>query len=615
MLQTNRTDHSVNPENMPPEFSLPTETLAAGAAFIRRRLSVIALTCLITFGVGLLYLITAAPTFTADADVVVNSKATSGDAASVSTIVESQIAIIKSKSIARAVIEKLGLAEDPEFARRNGVVRGVARSISRLLGWSKPETESSAVQYALESFGRKLAVKRTGLTYIVNITFDSIDPERAAQILNTVLETYIAAQMDSKYKSDLRSEKWVKDRLNELSSRASDAKKALANYLKNRSDVADSAEPGDAGTPPLQSTARTQVEVRELEVAVESSARTYDNFLRVLRYMEAQQQSSPALEAHLLTEASPPMRAGSPKIGIVLGISTAGGVFLGLVIGMLRDLSDRGIQTRGQVLKELQIACIAVVPEVKSAGAKFGALFTDALFAVWTSGPQRALSDTRSRRIVRTESPIWTITDVPQSRFTESFLEIKIAIDSMNRSGRRNQVIGITSAHHGEGKSTVAAALALLMARTGSKAILVDCNLRNRSLSAALAPSAELGVLEVISGAASVRETTWIDSITQLAFLPVGNKSRPSYAGEVLASEIADQLFETLRETYDYIIVDLPAVAPFADVQAAVCALDSFIFVIEASCTNIDVVKRGIDVVRHENVIGIVLNKAKGDGV
>jgi capsular exopolysaccharide synthesis family protein len=572
------------------------------------------LTLLITFGFGLLYLIVAAPTFTADAEVVVDSKAVPGDATSVSTIVESQIAIIKSKGIARAVIEKLGLAEDPEFARRNSVVRGMIRSISRLLGWSKPETESSEMLYAVESFERKLSVKRTGLTYIVNITFDSTDPERAARILNTVLETYIAAQMDAKYKSNLRNEKWVKDRLNELSSQAANAKKALADYRKNRSDVADSPEPGDAGTPPLQLTARTQ-EVRELEVAVESTARTYDNFLRVLRYMEAQQQSSPALEAHLLTEASPPMRASSPKIGIVLGISTAGGILLGLVFGMLRDLSDRGIRTRGQVLKELQIACIAVVPEVKSAGAKLGALFTDALFADGTSRPQRALSDTRSRRIVHTESPIWTITDAPQSRFTESFLEIKIAIDSMNRSGKRNQVIGITSTQPGEGKSTIAAALALLMARTGAKAVLVDCNLRNRSLSAALAPSAELGVLEVISGTASVRETTWIESITQLAFLPVGNKSRPSYAGEVLASEIPDQLFENLREAYDYIIVDLPAVAPFADAQAAVCALDSFIFVIEASRTNIDVVKRGIDVVRHENVIGIVLNKAKGDGV
>ena len=608
MLQTNRTDHSVNPDSMPPEFSLPTETLAAGVAFIRRRLSIISFTCLIAFGFGLLYLITAAPTFTADADVVVDSKAAPGDAASVSTIVESQIAIIKSKGIALAVIGKLGLAEDPEFVRHSGAVRDMIRSISRLLGWSKPETESSGVRHALEAFERKLSVKRAGLTYIVNITFDSIDPERAAKILNTVVETYIAAQMDAKYKSDLRGEKWVKDRLDALSSQASNAKKALANYHKNKNDVADSAEPVDAGTPPSQLTATTQGDLRELEAAAESTARTYDNFLRVLRYMEAQQQSSPTLEAHLLTEASPPLRASSPKIGIALGISIAGGMLLGIAIGMLRDLSDRGIRTGAQVWKELQIACIAVVPEVASAGAKLGALLVD-------GAPRRQRADPRSRSIVRTESPIWTITDAPQSRFTESFLEIKIAIDSMNRSGKRNQVIGITSTHPDEGKSTVAAALALLMAHAGARAVLVDCNLRNRSLSAAMAPAAELGVLDVVSGAASVRDTTWIDSTTQLAFLPVGNNSRPMYAGEVLASEIPDQLFKTLREAYDYIIVDLPAVALFADVRAAVCALDSFIFVIEASRTNVDVVKRGLDVVRHENVVGIVLNKAKYDGV
>ena len=103
---------------MPPEFRSPVEFLAEVVAFIRRRLSIILLTCLVTLGVALLYLIAAVPTFTAKAELVVDSKAAPGDAASVSTIVESQIAIIKSEGIARAVIEKLGLAEDPEFADR-----------------------------------------------------------------------------------------------------------------------------------------------------------------------------------------------------------------------------------------------------------------------------------------------------------------------------------------------------------------------------------------------------------------------------------------------------------------------------------------------------------------
>jgi len=588
-----------------------------------------------TLGIALLYLIAAVPTFTASGQLVVDSKAATADPAFVSMNVESQIAIIKSKGVARAVIRKLGLAEDPEFVGQAGVVRGMTRSISRLLGWSKPETESSVMRDAEESFQRKLSATRVGLTYIVNITFDSADPDRAAQILNTVAETYILAPIDAKYKSALQSETWVKDRTNELSNRASAAKKAVEDYYKDRNDIVNSANTGNAGKPPSQLKPTMQGELRELEAAAEAATGTYVNFLRGLRQMEAQQQSLPMFEARLLTEVSRPLRASSPKVGTVLGISTVGGVLLGIAIGMLRDLSDRGIRTSGQVWRELQIACIAVVPRVKS----------DAMFKLEDRAPMmiepgckvhesmivgehtrdndlqinllkgKQLTNIRTRNIVRTESPIWTVTDAPQSRFTESFLEIKLAIDLMNRSGRQNQVIGITSTQPDEGKSTVAAALALLMAHTGARVILVDCNLRNRSLSAALAPAAEFGVLDVMSGAASVSEVTWTESTTQLAFLPVGNNSRPTYVSEVLASETLNKLFHTLRESYEYVIVDLFAVAPFVDVRAAARALDSFIFVIEANRTNIDVIKRGLDVIRHENVVGIVLNKAKCDEV
>jgi capsular exopolysaccharide synthesis family protein len=606
MLQTYKTDNSINPDSMPPEFRSPVEPLAAGVAFVRRHLSIMLLTCFVTFGAALLYLIVAVPTFTAAARLVIDAKGNPRDAASVSTMVESQIVIIKSEGLARAVIQKLGLAKDPEFVGQAGGVRDMVRSISSLLGWSKPETESSMMRRAVETFDRKLSAKRLGSTYIVELTFDSVDPERVALVLNTLAETYILGQMDAKYRSVSQSDKWVKDRTNELSSKASAAKKALADYYRNRNGIADTTGAPNADTPPSQLTPSTQGEPRELEAAAESTARNYDNFLHGLRYMEAmQQQSLPVFDAQLLTEASRPLRASSPKVGIVLVISTIGGALLGVAVGMLRDLLDRGIRTRGQVWRELQIACITVVPKVKSNGAK------------------RALSSLnstvrpRSKNIVRAENPIWTITDAPQSRFTESFLEIKLAIDSMNRNGKRNQVIGITSTQAGEGKSTVAAALALLMANTGARVILVDCNLRNRSLSAELAPAAELGGLDVMSGAVSVREITWTDSITQLAFLPVGSNSRLIYASEVLAAKTLDKLFQTLRESYEYVIVDLPAVTPFADVRNAAYALDSFIFVIEASHTNINAIRRGLDVVPeiNENMIGIVLNKGTCDDV
>ena len=362
MLQINRTVNSVNPDTMPPEFRWPTESLAEGMAFIRRRLSIILLMCLIAFGIALLYLVTAVPTFTADAELVIESKAAPGDAASVSTIVESQIAIIKSESIARAVIGKLSLAEDPEFADR-GV--GMIGSISRLLGWSKPETKFSMMRHAIESFQRKLSVRRVGLTYIVEITFVSADPGRAAQILSTVAETYLVGQMDAKYQSTMRDTKWVKDRMNELSRQASAAQKAVVDYYKNRNDIADSANTVDAGAPSSQLTERMQGELRELEATAASTARNYENFLHVLRYMDAmQQQSLPVFEARLLIEALPPLRASSPKVEIVLGISTVGGLLLGIAIGMLLDLSDRGSAPAGRSGERV------VVPGVKANGSK-----------------------------------------------------------------------------------------------------------------------------------------------------------------------------------------------------------------------------------------------------
>jgi uncharacterized protein involved in exopolysaccharide biosynthesis len=291
-------------------------------AFIRRNVPIISLTCFVALGVAILYLITAVPTFTAKALLIINSQATLVAAATESTIVESQIGIIKSESIASAVIEKLGLAQDPEFATGQG-----SGMISRLLGW--PKTEASAARYALEPFQSKLSAKRVGATYLVEITFASRDPGRAAQILNTVIETYITRQMD---KGSLQDETWVKDRLKELSTQALAAQKALEDYRKNPKEPADSAATID-----------------RLAGAAELSKNAYDNFLHVLRQTEAtRQQSAPVFQASLVTGASPPLLASWPKARNVVGIAIAGGLLFGLAIAMLRDLLDRGIRASGQ---------------------------------------------------------------------------------------------------------------------------------------------------------------------------------------------------------------------------------------------------------------------------
>lgn len=304
----------------PPEFR-PTSVISPRAvvAFIRRRLLTISLACCAALGVAMLYLIMAVPTFISKAQLIVDSKATASDVAAVATIVESQIGIIRSESIASAVIEKLGLAQDPEFAGGQG---SSALSVSRLLGWTRPEGEGSAMRYAVESFAQRLTAKRVGPTYLVELTFSSKNPDRAAQILNAVAEKYITHQMDQG--GSLQDEMWVRDRLNGLSTQAAAAQRALEDFSRNKKDAPDSAANMD-----------------KLVAAAESAKSAYDNFRHMLRRLEAtRQQSSPVFAASLITQALPPLRAASPKPKNVLAIALLGGLLLGLAVAVLQDLMD-----------------------------------------------------------------------------------------------------------------------------------------------------------------------------------------------------------------------------------------------------------------------------------
>jgi succinoglycan biosynthesis transport protein ExoP len=175
-----------------------------------------------------------------------------------------------------------------------------------------------------------------------------------------------------------------------------------------------------------------------------------------------------------------------------------------------------------------------------------------------------------------------------------------------------NRVIGVTSSLPDEGKSTFAASLALLSASSGARVILVDCDLRRPMLSKELAPNATLGLIDVITDRAGVNEVVWRDQSTHLTFLPMVAKTRLGHSSEILASAAMRRLFDRLRESYDYIIVDLPPTVPLVDVRSTGHLIDSYVYVIEWGKTKIDVVMRGLKSAPgvHENLLGVVLSKA-----
>lgn len=202
--------------------------------------------------------------------------------------------------------------------------------------------------------------------------------------------------------------------------------------------------------------------------------------------------------------------------------------------------------------------------------------------------------------------------DSPFSRYTESLRVLKVAVD-LREIVRSNKVIAFTSSLPNEGKSTLAAGLALMIAQAGARAILVDCDLRNPSLSQTLAPSATAGFIEVVSDKATIDDVLWqSDPKINLSFLPTVLKSRVAHTSEILASAATKKLFDELRKRYEYIIVDLSPLAPVVDVRTTAHFVDSYVCVIEWGRTKIDVVRKALADAPgvYQNLIGTVLNKA-----
>ena len=181
---------------------------------------------------------------------------------------------------------------------------------------------------------------------------------------------------------------------------------------------------------------------------------------------------------------------------------------------------------------------------------------------------------------------------------------------------KSNKILGITSSLPHEGKSVLSGSLALQIAHSGKRVILVDCDLRASKLTRNLAPNARAGLLEVAAGEASLDDVIWSDRSTNLSFLPAFETHHLLHTAEILGTDELKALFEGLRKSYDYIIVDLPPLVPIVDVRAIKELVDLYVFVIEWGRTKIEIVERSIkESGIYDNILGVVLNKVPAAGL
>jgi capsular exopolysaccharide synthesis family protein len=203
-----------------------------------------------------------------------------------------------------------------------------------------------------------------------------------------------------------------------------------------------------------------------------------------------------------------------------------------------------------------------------------------------------------------------SIVNSPFSAFAEAIRSVKMAVDLSPAVGD-GKIIGFTSSVPNEGKSTIAVAVARLAAQTGARTLLIDCDLKNPSVSRALSPRATNGLLEVLKGQMSLENAIWSDDATTLEFLPVALRTRLAHSSEILGSEKTRKLFDGLRQRYDYIFLDFSPLMPIVDVRASTRLVDGYVYVIEWGKTRTDHVQNALRSAHqvYERLLGVVLNK------
>jgi polysaccharide biosynthesis transport protein len=196
----------------------------------------------------------------------------------------------------------------------------------------------------------------------------------------------------------------------------------------------------------------------------------------------------------------------------------------------------------------------------------------------------------------------------PQSIAAEQYRLLRTRV-TRAENGRAYRAIIITSPNKGDGKSLTAANLALTMAQDPQqRVLLLDADLRRPSIHRLFGIDETPGLTDVLMGGASLEEALVSMPDYRLTVLPSG--LIPTQPAELLGSPGMRRVLDTLRSRFDRILIDMPPVAPLADVAIASTIADGVLMIVRAGVTPKPAIERGLASIDSTKVLGLVLNDA-----
>ncbi|MGH6951586.1 MAG: GumC family protein [Vitreimonas sp.] len=595
--------------------------------------------------------------------------------------VQSQVEVLKSPALARQLVDRLQLADDPYW----GAGRGEARRVA-----------------AVRKVSNAIDASRRDGTYVVELSARSHDPEQAARMANDLVNVYFLSREQGRAEYAAQTSSWLSGRLNELRSevqrqedeveryraehglltidgsmlaeqqlrdaeasvvgaradmaerlarnrqlraavsrggsgeslsgalssetmaqlraRQADVTRRLAEYNERYGELHPSvrnaqAEQADierqiqaevgrlaqnlddeeqiagARVATLQghlSEIRSQlvgnnaqtVRLRELERNAQAARAVYENFL--LRYHEVSDGvAGLGGDAQIITNAVPPTDPVSRSPFLIVLLASGLGLAAGALAAFLMEQFNTTLQSADEVERRLGVPMLTSVPHLPSSSL---------------------------HRLGSTERhPAGYLVAKPMSAFAESMRMLRARITHAG-ANEAVKVVAVTSALAAEGKSSIALSLARVTALSGRKVILVDCDVRRRSLNHMLCIEPTVGIAQVLRGEASWHEAAGSDEFSGAHILPAAVEEFT--AEDLFDSQAMRDLMDELSGAYDLVLLDCAPVLTLAEVRDLAAMADGVVLVARRNSTEVAALQTAVHELKAVNaqILGVAFN-------
>lgn len=271
----------------------------------------------------------------------------------------------------------------------------------------------------------------------------------------------------------------------------------------------------------------------------------------------------------------PPYILGGAAVGFIL--------LSGLAV--LMDLADRSYRSPDEIAADLRIPVLGHIPIIET--QKFKKVIEQVDLSVTTVHHSRG-------------------------RASEAFRAVRTGLFFSNR-GSELKVIQVTSPVPGDGKSTLSSNLAVTMAQSGRRVLLIDADFRRPRIAKIFGIESKVGMAQVVAGKAELDDATFASGVANLSIMPGGKQ--PKNPAELLSSSRFEMLVDMLREKYDIIILDTPPLLAVSEPSAVAAIVDGVVITMRLRRNVKPLATRAVKILESVDakLLGVVINGVSGE--